>query len=66
MQLAMVDDRLIEAGKLDSAYFDHGVFFGDGVYEVLRSYDGRLFALEEGSGKVQKKPKRSRYPGALI
>ena len=47
MQLAMVDDRLIEAGKLDSAYFDHGVFFGDGVYEVLRSYDGRLFALEE-------------------
>ena len=47
MQLAMVDDKLIETGKLDSAYFDYGVFFGDGVYEVLRSYDGRLFALEE-------------------
>jgi D-alanine transaminase len=47
MQLAMVEDRLIEAEKIDSAYLDYGMFFGDGVYEVLRSYDGRLFALEE-------------------
>ena len=47
MQLAMVGDKFIEAGKLDSAYLDYGIFFGDGVYEVLRSYDGRLFALEE-------------------
>ncbi|MDD5010945.1 MAG: aminotransferase class IV [Phycisphaerae bacterium] len=47
MQLAMVGDRFIEAEKLDSAYLDYGTFFGDGVYEVLRSYDGRIFALEE-------------------
>lgn len=47
MQIAMIDDKLIEAGKLDSAYLDYGMFFGDGVYEVLRSYDGKLFALEE-------------------
>jgi D-alanine transaminase len=25
---------------------DRGFVFGDGVYEVIRSYDGRLFALE--------------------
>ncbi|MFA5292067.1 MAG: aminotransferase class IV [Phycisphaerae bacterium] len=47
MQLAMVGDKLIEANKLDSAYLDYGTFFGDGVYEVLRSYDGKLFAIEE-------------------
>ena len=47
MQLAIVGDKLIEASKLDSAYLDYGTFFGDGVYEVLRSYDGKLFALEE-------------------
>ncbi len=47
MQLAMVGDKFIEADKLDSAYLDYGTFFGDGVYEVLRSYDGKLFALEE-------------------
>jgi D-alanine transaminase len=47
MQLVIVDDKLIEASKLDSAYLDYGTFFGDGVYEVLRSYDGKLFAIEE-------------------
>jgi D-alanine transaminase len=47
MQLAMVGDKFIESGKLDSAYLDYGTFFGDGVYEVLRSYDGKIFALEE-------------------
>lgn len=47
MQLAIVGDEFIEAEKLDSAYFDYGIFFGDGVYEVLRSYDGKIFALEE-------------------
>jgi D-alanine transaminase len=47
MQLAMVGDTLIEADKLDLAYQDYGTFFGDGVYEVLRSYNGKLFALDE-------------------
>jgi D-alanine transaminase len=47
MQIAMAGDEFIELEKLDSAYLDYGMFFGDGVYEVLRSYDGKLFALEE-------------------
>ncbi len=47
MQLAMIGDQLVEAERIDSAYLDYGMFFGDGVYEVLRSYDGRIFALEE-------------------
>jgi D-alanine transaminase len=47
MQIAMIGDKLVEAERIDSAYLDYGMFFGDGVYEVLRSYDGRLFALEE-------------------
>lgn len=47
MQIAMVQDRIMPAGELDPVYLDRGTFFGDGVYEVLRSYDGKLFALEE-------------------
>jgi D-alanine transaminase len=43
----MVQDRIVPAEELDPAYFDRGIFFGDGVYEVLRSYDGKLFALDE-------------------
>lgn len=47
MQLVMIGNEFVDAGKVDSAYFDYGTFFGDGVYEVLRSYNGRLFALDE-------------------
>jgi D-alanine transaminase len=47
MQLVMIDDKFVDSTKVDSAYFDYGTFFGDGVYEVLRSYNGKLFALDE-------------------
>lgn len=47
MELAMVNDDLMPIASLDAAYQDRGIFFGDGVYEVLRSYDGRIFALKE-------------------
>jgi D-alanine transaminase len=33
--------------ELTAPYLDRGIFFGDGVYEVIRSYDGRIFALDE-------------------
>lgn len=47
MSLAMIDERIVEFDSLDPACMDRGLFFGDGVYEVLRSYDGRLFGLDE-------------------
>ncbi len=47
MKLAMVDDRISSFEDLDPAYFDRGLYFGDGVYEVLRSYNGRIFALDD-------------------
>lgn len=47
MQLAMIDGTIRPFEELEPAYLDRGIFFGDGVYEVLRSYDGRVFALEE-------------------
>ncbi len=47
LKLAMVNDRITPPESLDPIYFDRGIYFGDGVYEVLRSYNGRIFALEE-------------------
>ncbi|MDD5457896.1 MAG: aminotransferase class IV [Phycisphaerae bacterium] len=41
----MTNDKIVPADSLDPVYFDRGTYFGDGVYEVLRSYDGRIFAL---------------------
>ena len=47
MQIAMIQDQIVSLDKLEPVYLDRGVFFGDGVYEVLRSYKGKIFALEE-------------------
>jgi D-alanine transaminase len=47
MQLAMVQDEVMPLEQLDSAHLDRGLFFGDGVYEVMRSYNGKLFAFDD-------------------
>ena len=47
MQLAMVDDTIQPLDEINPALLDRGTLFGDGVYEVLASYDGRIFALDE-------------------
>jgi D-alanine transaminase len=43
----MIQDKIVPPDEVDPAHYDRGIFFGDGVYEVMRSYNGRLFALEE-------------------
>jgi D-alanine transaminase len=43
----MIQDKIVPARELEEVYFDRGMFFGDGVYEVMRSYNGKIFALEE-------------------
>ena len=47
MKTVMVNDKITPIENLDPIYFDRGIYFGDGVYEVLRSYDGKIFALED-------------------
>ena len=47
MQIAMIQDKILPAKELKPVYLDRGIYFGDGVYEVVRSYDGKIFALEE-------------------
>ena len=47
MQIAMIQDKIVPIAELEPAYLDRGIFFGDGVYEVVRSYDGKIFALDE-------------------
>lgn len=45
--IAMIQDRIVPTKELNPIYLDRGMFFGDGVYEVMRSYEGRIFAFEE-------------------
>ncbi|MCK4752860.1 MAG: aminotransferase class IV [Planctomycetes bacterium] len=47
MQIAIIQDKIVPLDELEPAYLDRGTFFGDGVYEVARSYNGKIFALDE-------------------
>lgn len=54
MDVAMIDDQILPLSELGRPYLDRGLYFGDGVYEVLRSYDGRLFALDEHLARFER------------
>ncbi len=47
MQVAMIQGKILPIEELEPIYLDRGTFFGDGVYEVVRSYNGKIFALEK-------------------
>jgi len=47
MKVAMIQDKIVPVDELEPIYLDRGIYFGDGVYEVVRSYNGRIFALED-------------------
>jgi D-alanine transaminase len=45
---------------------DRGFLFGDGAYEVIRSYGGRLFRAEEHFERLQRSLKALRIEGASV
>jgi branched-chain amino acid aminotransferase len=40
-----LNDRFVPKERATVSVFDHGFLYGDGVYETLRAYDGRIFRL---------------------
>ena len=41
-----IDGRFVPAGEASVSVFDHGLLYGDGVFEGIRSYNGRIFKLD--------------------
>jgi branched-chain amino acid aminotransferase len=44
--VAYVNGRICSEQDAAISVFDHGFLFGEGVYEVVRTYDGSLFLLD--------------------
>lgn len=42
-----LNGRLVEREKAVVSVFDHGLLYGDGVFEGIRAYNGRVFKLHE-------------------
>ena len=41
-----LNGELVDRADAKVSVFDHGVLYGDGVFEGIRSYDGKVFRLE--------------------
>ncbi|MCD6392585.1 MAG: branched-chain-amino-acid transaminase [Planctomycetes bacterium] len=41
-----LDDKLVNADDAKVSAFDHGLLYGDGVFEGIRVYDGRIFEFD--------------------
>jgi branched-chain amino acid aminotransferase len=41
-----VDGRFVPKAEATVSVFDHGLLYGDGVFEGIRAYNGRVFELE--------------------
>lgn len=47
MEIAMIQDKIVPIDQAKVSAHDRGLFFGDGVYEAIRSYNGRLWMLPQ-------------------
>jgi branched-chain amino acid aminotransferase len=46
-RVVMIDGAIVAAGEAKVSVYDRGFLFGDAVFEVLRTYGGTPFALDE-------------------
>ncbi|MGB0408805.1 MAG: branched-chain-amino-acid transaminase [Opitutales bacterium] len=42
-----MNDRLVDQAEAKVSVFDHGLLYGDGIFEGIRLYDGCVFKLEQ-------------------
>jgi len=51
---AFVQGAWVPEGQASVSVFDHGFLYGDGVFEGIRAYNGRVFKLEEHLDRLYK------------
>ncbi len=52
MQYVYLNGEFVESDKASVSVFDHGVLYGDGVFEGIRAYGGRVFRLKEHIDRI--------------
>jgi D-alanine transaminase len=64
--IAYFDGQFLPKEDVRVSPDDRGFLFGDGAYEVIRSYGGRLFRAEEHFERLQRSLKALRIEGASV
>ena len=47
-----LDGKLVPEAEAKVSVFDHGLLYGDGIFEGIRFYNGRVFRLEEHTRRL--------------
>jgi branched-chain amino acid aminotransferase len=47
MKVVYINSKFVPEDQASVSVFDHGFLYGDGVFEGIRAYDGRVFRLKE-------------------
>src|ERR1700716_3542589 len=50
--LIYLDGKFVPEGDAKVSVFDHGLLYGDGIFEGIRFYNGRVFRLEEHTERL--------------
>lgn len=53
-QLIYLDGELVDRDRATVSVYDHGLLYGDGVFEGIRAYHGRVFRLEEHIRRLER------------
>ena len=53
-----LNDKFVPQEEAVVSVFDHGFLYGDGVYETLRAYRGRVFQLAEHLARLERSASR--------
>ena len=49
-----IDGRFYDQKNAKISVFDHGLLYGDGIFEGIRAYNGRVFKLNEHIDRLGK------------
>jgi len=60
-----LDGKLVEQENAKISIFDHGLLYGDGVFEGIRVYNGRVFELEAHIRRLYESAKAIRLSIAM-
>jgi len=67
MPSVWLDGEFVDSDQASISIFDHAVLYGDGCFEGIRAYNGRIFKLDshlkrmyESAGRIRLKPTHSR------
>lgn len=55
--LVYLDGQFLPADEAKISVFDHGFLYGDGLFETMRSYRGRIFLLAEHLDRLENSAK---------